>query len=246
MRPGDSNDMAPHFVELYVFSNRLRRAKQTVFRRSAQDAHRSRRSIVGSVEKPPFRYAQMPDFQIARLHAVNDRGVLLRLRKNLRRCEPLARCRVLNARHILPNNLVVAERQARRVFPDLLKFLAVARFLGFHNQVAHAQLLNERHHLLLRACADREHRHHRRHAENHSQHGQQGAQLMAGQVFQAKSKIRQPLFQGSRLSHRNRFHRRPTRFNLSSYPGWESRCRFLWASPSVFCPDSLARQLFRP
>ena len=39
--------------------------------------------------------------------------------------------------------------------------------------VAHAELFDEGHHLLLRSGSDRKHRHHGRHAENHSQHGQQ-------------------------------------------------------------------------
>ncbi len=77
-------------------------------------------------------------------------------------------------RHILANNLVIAEREARRIFADFLKLLLVACFLGFHDQIAHAQLLDERHHLLLRSRADRKHRHHRRDAENHSEHRQQG------------------------------------------------------------------------
>ena len=246
LRPCDANHVAPHFVELYVFAHGLRRAKQAVFCSRAQNAYRCGCGIVRSVEEASFRHTQMANLQIARLDAINDRRILLRLRKNLRRREALARSCFLYVRDILPDDLIIPERKARRNFPDFLKLLVVARFLGFYDQVAHAQLLDERHHLLLRSRADRKHCDHRRDTENHSEHGQQRTQLVAGQVLQAKSEIGQPLFQGSRLSHRTRFHRRPIRFNWNLHPSLESRCRPLLVSRSVFCLDSPARQLFRP
>ena len=55
-----------------------------------------------------------------------------------------------------------------RQLADLLQRLAVARLARLDDQVADAELLDERHHLLLRAGADRQHRDDRRDAEDHA------------------------------------------------------------------------------
>ena len=59
-----------------------------------------------------------------------------------------------------------------------LERLLVGRRPRLDDQVADAHRLDHRHHLLLRAGADREHRHHRGDAEDHAEHGQQRAQLV--------------------------------------------------------------------
>src|SRR5262249_53598582 len=60
----------------------------------------------------------------------------------------------------------------------------------FDDQVAHAELLDERHHLLLRAGADRQHRHDGRDAEDHPEHREQRPQLVRAEVLEAEPQLR--------------------------------------------------------
>ena len=66
-----------------------------------------------------------------------------------------------------------------------------ARLARLDDQVADAELLDERHHLLLRAGADRQHRDDRRHAEDHPEHRQQRAQLVRAEVLEAEHQLGQ-------------------------------------------------------
>ena len=82
------------------------------------------------------------------------------------------------------------KRQAGRELPDLLQRLIVGRLARLDDQVADAELLDERHHLLLRAGADRQHRDDRGHAEDHAEHRQERAQLVRAQVLEARCAAR--------------------------------------------------------
>ena len=92
----------------------------------------------------------------------------------------------------------VAEGQARRDLPHFPKVLPGCGLFRLHDQVAHSELLDEGHHLLLGPGSDRQHGDHRRHAEDHTQHGQQGAQLVNAEVFDALQKVWQYLRYGVR------------------------------------------------
>ena len=76
------------------------------------------------------------------------------------------------------------KRQPGRQLAHLLQRLVVGRLARLDDQVAHAELLDERHHLLLRAGADRQHGDDGRHAEDHAEHRQQRAQLVRAQVVE--------------------------------------------------------------
>ena len=67
----------------------------------------------------------------------------------------------------------------------------VGRLARLDDQVADAELLDERHHFLLRAGADREHRDDRRHAEDHPEHRQQRAELVRAQVLEPEPELGQ-------------------------------------------------------
>ncbi len=116
----DSDHVAPLLVDLDVFADRRGRAEETIFRRGAENAHRRRRFIFRAVEKTAFRDAKMADLQITWLDAVNDGRILLRFGEKFSRSEPFARRAVLNIRNILSNDLIIAERQTRRIFPHFL------------------------------------------------------------------------------------------------------------------------------
>src|SRR6266851_3059732 len=130
----------------------------------------------------------------------------------------------LNVGNILSNDLIVVERQARRIYPYFLQFLIIVRFLGLHDEIANAELFDESHDLLLRSSSNGEHRHNRCHAKNHAQHGQEGTQLVAGQVLEPEDKIGQPLLQGSWLGYGAGLHRYALGFNWNPDPGWDSGC----------------------
>src|SRR5262249_24927094 len=85
----------------------------------------------------------------------------------------------------------ILEREARRQLPHFLQRLAVGRLARLDDQVAHAELLDERHHFLLRAGADREHGDHGRHAEDHAQHREQRPQLVRAQVLEPEAELGQ-------------------------------------------------------
>src|SRR6266403_5413713 len=158
----------------------------------------------------------MADLQITWLHAINNRSVLLRLGEKLPWTETFARRAILDIGNILSNDLIVAERQARRILPDFLQLLPIVGFLGFHDEIANAKLFDERHHFLLGAGSDGEHGHHGGHAKNHSQHSEERTQLVAGEIFESENNIGKPLLQGSWLGDGTGFHRyaRSLKWNL--------------------------------
>ena len=97
---------------------------------------------------------------------------------------------------MMPSTLAWITRSPRKVrpadsLPHLLQRLVVGRLARLDDQVAHAELLDERHDLLLRAGADRQHRDHRRHAEDHPQHRQQRSQLVRAQVVEPEPQLGQ-------------------------------------------------------
>ena len=108
-----------------------------------------------------------------------------------------------------------ARRQPRRDLPQPLERLLVRRRPRFDDQVADAHRLDHRHHLLLRAGADRQHRDHRGDAEDHAEHGQQRAQLVREQVVDAHRQ---------RGQHVARDHRRPPAGAAAGMAG-PRRCR---------------------
>src|SRR6266550_4126686 len=69
----DSDYMAPLLVEFDVFADRGGSAKQTVFCRSAEDAHGRCGSVLRGLEEAALRDAEMADQQVTGLDAVNDR-----------------------------------------------------------------------------------------------------------------------------------------------------------------------------
>ena len=105
--------MAPLLVEFDIFADRGGSAKQTVFCGGAEDTHRCSRSVLRGVEKAALRDAEMADYQVAWLDAVNDGRVLLRLGKEFSRNESFARGAILNVGHILANDLVIVEGETR-------------------------------------------------------------------------------------------------------------------------------------
>ena len=68
-------------------------------------------------------------------------------------------------------------------------------FLGLDDEIAHAELFDEGHDLLLRSGSDGEHGDDSGNAKNHAEHGQKRAKLVAGEVFKTEDHIRQPLLQ---------------------------------------------------
>src|SRR6266403_4470337 len=93
----------------------------------------------------------MADLQITWLHAINNGSVLLRLGEKFPWAESFPRRAILDIGNILSNDLIVAERQARRILPDFLQLLPIVGFLGFHDEIANAKLFDERHYFLLAA-----------------------------------------------------------------------------------------------
>src|SRR5260370_11969299 len=110
--------------------------------------------MFGAGEKVAVRRAEMDEVQITWLHAVNDRSILLRFGEKLSGSKALARRAILDIRNILSNDLIVAERQTWRVFPHFSQFLPIVGFLGFHDEVANAQLFDDGHDFLLRSRSD--------------------------------------------------------------------------------------------
>ena len=91
-------------------------------------------------------------------------------------------------------------------------------FLGLDDQIAHAELLNEGHNLLLRSGTDGKHGDYRGHAKNHAQHGEQGTQFVVGKILETEKKIGQPLREGSWLGQGRSIHWRGNRLMASLAP----------------------------
>ena len=114
-----------------------------------------------------------------------------RLGDQLGRHEALARRGRLDAGDVGADGAQVLEGETGRDLAQLLKRLLVGRLARLDDQVAHAEVLDERHHLLLRAGANRQHRDHGGDAEDHAEHGQQRAQLVDEQVVDPELERRQ-------------------------------------------------------
>ena len=71
--------------------------------------------------------------------------------------------------------------------------LPIGRLFGFDDQVVNAHLLDQGHHFLACARADREHRHYGRHAKNHPQHGQQRTQPVQQKILKPQLHVGEPL-----------------------------------------------------
>ncbi len=76
---------------------------------------------------------------------------------------------------------------------DFVQGLVACGFLCLHDQIAHTELLDERHDFLLRAGADRKHGDHGGNSENHSQHGEERAQFVNEQVLESQAQVGKPL-----------------------------------------------------
>ncbi len=187
----------------------------------------------------------MANLQITRLHAINDGRVLLRLGEKLPRAKSFARSSVLNVGYILSNDLVIAQGQAGRGLPHLLQLLPIGGFLGFDNEVADAELLDEGHDFLLGARSDGEHSHNRGNAKDHTQHGQEGTQFVAGQIFEPEGEIRQPLLQRSWLGDGAGVHGHAPGFTWKPGPGWESGFHRSCCYQRTFSLDSQERRPFQ-
>src|SRR5207245_11390172 len=135
--------------------------------------------------------------------------------------KPFARSGFLDVQNILSNHLLIVESQAGRVFPNLLQLLPIVGFLGLHDEIANAKLLDEGHDFLLCSRADGKHGDDGGDAKNHAQHGQQRTQLVAGEIFESENEIGQPLLQGSWLGHGTRLHRCARSLNWNSDPSWD-------------------------
>src|SRR6516225_6988873 len=141
--------------------------------------------------------AKMTDFQVAGRDAVDHGRVLLRLWQNFAWSKTFARRPALNIADVLANDLIIGELKSWRIFPYFLQLLVVVSFLGLDDDVADTQLFDERHHLLLSPSSNGQHGNDGGNSKNHTEHGEQRAQLVAGEVLEAKGQIGPPLRQGS-------------------------------------------------
>ena len=117
---------------------------------------------------------------------------------------------------------VVLKGEAGRRAPHLAECLRLGRLARLDDDVAYTQLLDERHHLLLRTRADRQHRDDGRDAEDHAEHREQRAQLVDAEVVEAELQI---LEAGAELRLRSRNAR------ITSRPVAAQAQRFLCPSP---------------
>ena len=190
LRADHPDHMEPLFVHLDVLAHRFLLPKQIGAGALAQDAYSGGARVLLGVEEAPRHHVQIDDLLVDGTHAVNDRHVVLRLGNHLGGREALARRGLLNARSVGADGAQVLKGEAGGSLADFLLRLPIGGFLGLHNQIAHAELLDEGHHLLLGAGPDGEHGDHRRHAEDHAEHGQKSAQFVQQKRFQALAKFR--------------------------------------------------------
>ena len=130
------------------------------------------------VEEAAFHDTEIGNLTVMRVDAEHDGKIAGRLGHQLGRFKTLARRAVDNPGRIGPDHPIVLQCKSGRGLARLAQIDAVGGFLGFHNQVAYAHLLDERHHFLASAGADGHHGNYRCHAEDHAQHGEQGAQFV--------------------------------------------------------------------
>ena len=188
--PDDADHLIPLRVHLDEAIERIGQAEQPDARGVAEHAdRRGARRFLGR-EEAPRGDLQRGDLLVVRLDAVDDRQFALRLRNHLRRRKAFARRQHLESGHRRLHGADVLEREAGRLLPHLLEGLELGRLARFDDQIAHAEIFDERHHLLLRAGADRQHRDDRGHAEDHAEHRQQRAELVQQEVVHAASRDR--------------------------------------------------------
>ncbi len=191
LRPAHADDLEPLLVHLDVLADGIVGAEERRGGAFAQHGDGRRRLGLGVGEEAAVDELQVGDALIGRADAVDDRRVALRARQELRRREPLARRRRRDVVEVRLDHAIVPEGQARRELPHLLHDLIVGRLARLDDQVAHAELLDERHDFLLRAGADREHRDDRRHAEDHPHHREERSQLVRAQVLEPEPQLGQ-------------------------------------------------------
>ena len=192
LRPRHADHPQPLVVHLDVPADRFFGTEQRRLRAFAEHRHRRGALVLAFVEEAPRREPQVADRNVGRRDAVHRRHIALRLRQHLRRLEALARRRRAHPFHRRADDAVVLERQPWRRAPHLSERLRIGRLARLDDDVAHAELLDERHHLLLRAGANRQHRDDGRDAEDHAEHRQQRAQLVDAEVVEPELQILKP------------------------------------------------------
>ena len=132
------------------------RAEYRRRRTFAEHRDRRRRRRLGIVEEAAVDDVEVGDRRVGRADPVEDRRIALRLGQQLRRREPLARGGGADSFEVRLNHAEVLEAQALRELADLLQRLLVRCLARLDDQIAYAELLDERHDLLLGAGADRQ------------------------------------------------------------------------------------------
>ena len=183
LRAGDADDAEPLLVDLHVLAERGLAAEQRRAHALAQHRDRRRPRLVIVGQEAALGQPDARDALVGRLHAVDGGHVGGRLRDHLRRHEALARRRGLDAGDVGAHRPQVLEGQSRRDAAHFLKGLIVLRLARLDDEIAHPEILDERHHLLLRTGADGQHGHDGRDAEDHAEHRQQRSELVDEQIL---------------------------------------------------------------
>ena len=205
LRPDNANHVEPLLIDFQILAHGFG-SEQAGPRALAQHADRRGPGILVRIEEPSLDDSEPGNLLVFRVHAVNDRHILLRFGDEFCGREAFSRRRGHGAADICADHAIVLKGQPgrelvkhprlQRRHPELANLLVrlpFEGFLSFYDQVPHAQLFDERHHLLLRPGADRKHGDHSRDAENHPQHGGQGPELVEQQIFEAQAKVGQEL-----------------------------------------------------
>ena len=185
LRPGDADHAEPLLVHLDEPADRILGPEERGGRRLAEHGDGGGRVVVPRCRRTGPTRRAAPTAR--RTPAPRRTPPASRPAASAAAWTGVIRLRALIAREaadVRLDHAQVLERQARRQLPDLLQRLPIGRLARLDDDVAHAQLLDERNHLLPRAGADRQHRHDRRHAEDHAEHRQQRAQLVRAQVVE--------------------------------------------------------------
>src|SRR5207245_4626030 len=120
----------------------------------AQHANGPGLTILLCVEESAVNRAQASDSDVTWLDAEKHRQVHLRLGEDFGGNKALARRRGYDASKVRLDNAIVLKRQSRRGPTDFVVGVVIGRFLRFDDEVAHAELLDEGHHFLLRPGTD--------------------------------------------------------------------------------------------
>src|SRR2546428_7010788 len=192
LRPDDANHVEPLLIDFQILARGFG-SEQAGPRALAQHADRRGPGILVRIEESSLDDSEPGNLLVFRVEAVKHRDRLVRFGDEFRGREAFSRRRGHGAADICADHAIVLKGQPGRELANLLVRLPFEGFLSFYDQVPHAQLFDERHHLLLRPGADRKHRDHGCDTENHPQHGEQGPELVEQQVFEAQAKVGQEL-----------------------------------------------------